>query len=586
MNQPVSISVEGDVGVVSVDSPPVNALGAAVRAGLAQAFDALLTDGNVRAIVLICDGRTFFAGADISEFGKPPQSPTLHEVMRLIENAAKPVVAAIHGSALGGGLETALVCHYRIAVPSARLGLPEVHLGLLPGGGGTQRLPRVIGVEAALDLMVSGRSIAAQEARELGLLDQLASENRLREDAVAFARGVAAAGKPLTRIRDRDGPITQARARPGLFDDFRRRHAAVMRGFRAPDHIVRAVEAAITLPFEEGMAREWELFRQLEDSSESAAQRYLFFSEREAARLPGISADTPVIPLRVATIVGKGECTPWADLLHRAGLKATCFESWAAVLANGQDSLAASDIIVECRSLPEPLTDAILQRLDAVRSPQSLLVPADIGALDEMASAYPATLTQLSLPAAPLSRLMEISPGTNASPTTLASILGLARKAGRVAVICRSGHGLVSDRLIRAQEQAITMLRVDGAPEAALVEALDLFGFVRAEEAVPTGCSMEELETLIAPMMAMMANEGARMLDESVVLRASDIDMVAVLAIGWPAYRGGPMFWADRTGLSAVVEKLHQMEQRHGPAFAPATGLTRLAESGGRFAHN
>ncbi|WP_313802942.1 enoyl-CoA hydratase-related protein [Sphingobium sp.] len=588
MSQPVRIDIEGDVGIVSVHSPPVNALGTEVRAGMAQAFDPLLTNGDVRAIVLICEGRTFFAGADISEFGKPPQSPTLHEVMHLIENATKPVVAAIHGHALGGGLETALVCHYRIAVPSARLGLPEVHLGLLPGGGGTQRLPRIVGVEAALDLMVSGRSIAAPEAQALGLLDVLSGEERLRGDAVSFARAIISAGKPLSRIRDRDERIGQARAQPGLFEDFRKRHAAAMRGFKAPEHIVRAVEAAVALPFDAGLAREWELFRELEDSSESAAQRHVFFGERETAKIPGVRADTPVVPLRRAAIVGALEgAKRWTDILSRAGLeKIDVFDDWTAALANGADSLAASNIIIECASSGMALTTAIMQKLDTIRRPDSLLVPADIGALDRVATDDPSTLVGLSLPANPSTRLIEISQGRSTTPTALATALHLARKAGKVPVVSRAGKGIVSDRLARAYGQAVAALKEDGTADAAIHAALHMFGFPASGDGAESSVSIAAMEAIVTPILAAMANEGMQMLDEAIVLRPSDIDIAAVLALGWPVYRGGPMFWAEQAGTSAILNSLHVLEHRHGPAFTPAKGLRPLVKSDGQIVGN
>src|ERR1043165_3001563 len=254
INAVTDLTAQGDVAVLTVNSPPVNALSQQVRDGIVKGMQQAIADAAVKAVVLICDGRTFIAGADITEFGKPPQSPSLHDVCDTIENSTKPVVAAIHGTALGGGLETALCCHYRVAVPSAKCGLPEVHLGLLPGAGGTQRLPRIVGVEQALDMVTSGKHVDAKSAHAAGLVDELVAEDALRAGATASARKIVAAGGPLKRVRDLDDKVVAARGKRDTFDAFRKANAKKFRGFLAPEYNIRAIEAAVDKPLDEDRA--------------------------------------------------------------------------------------------------------------------------------------------------------------------------------------------------------------------------------------------------------------------------------------------------------------------------------------------
>ncbi|MET0375555.1 MAG: enoyl-CoA hydratase-related protein, partial [Rhizorhabdus sp.] len=270
MSEVGTYTIEDGIGIITIDNPPVNALGIKTRRALDEGFRKFTTDDGVKAIVLICGGRTFFAGADISEFGKPMQEPGLHDVFKIIENGSKPVVAAIHGTALGGGYELALICHYRIAVPSAKVGLPEVNLGLLPGAGGTQRLPRIVGIETALDIMTTGAPVPAAKALGLGMIDALAEEGKLREDAVAFAKTIV--DKPLQRVRDRQDKVAPSRGHPEIYEAFLKKNARAFRGFKAPFNIVKAIEASAELEdFDAGMEREQELFRDLMDSKEALA---------------------------------------------------------------------------------------------------------------------------------------------------------------------------------------------------------------------------------------------------------------------------------------------------------------------------
>jgi 3-hydroxyacyl-CoA dehydrogenase len=301
MSDAVIRSTEGRIGILTINNPPVNALAAAVRAGIKEGVEAFGRDPNVDAIVLIGGGRTFIAGADIREFGKPPSGPNLNDVIATMENSPKLIVAALHGTPLGGGLETALGAHYRVSLPTTRMGLPEVHLGLLPGAGGTQRLPRLTGAKYALDAILSGRHIPAAEAKSKGIVDAIV-EGDLLKGAIAHAEMLLAQKAPLRRVRD----LSVTLESPELFAETEKSIARKARGFKAPWNIIKTVQAAVELPFDEGMKRERELFTELLTSSESAAQRYYFFAEREAAKVKDVPADTPQREIRTGGIIGAG----------------------------------------------------------------------------------------------------------------------------------------------------------------------------------------------------------------------------------------------------------------------------------------
>lgn len=298
--QSVTQSREDEILILTVNNPPVNALSWHVRDGLGEGLDAALADDSVKAVLLICDGQTFIAGADISEFGKPPQGRNFLEVLDAFEKASKPIVAAIHGTALGGGLETALVCHYRIAVPSAKLGVPEVKLGLLPGGGGTQRLPRVVGIEQAAVMVSLGEPISAKAALDNGLIDALAGENSLKADAIAFARDCIAKGPRPTRNRPVTGDIA-------ITEKLKAENAKKWKGFEAPYANLRCIEIAAAHPdIDEGLKLEREEFMKLMMGSQSAAQRHMFFAERQAAKIDGLPKDTPLRDIKKVGVIGAG----------------------------------------------------------------------------------------------------------------------------------------------------------------------------------------------------------------------------------------------------------------------------------------
>src|ERR1700716_455420 len=294
-------STQGRIAILTVNNPPVNALAAGVRDGIKEGVEAFGKDPNIDAIVLIGGGRTFIAGADIREFGKPPKGANLNDVIATMENSPKIVVAALHGTPLGGGLETALGAHYRVSLASTRVGLPEVHLGLLPGAGGTQRLPRLTGAKYALDAIFAGRHIPAPEAKNKGIIDAIV-EGDLLAGAVAHAQMLVAQNAPRRRVRD----LSVTLESPDLFKETEKAIARRARGFKAPWNIIKCVQAAVELPFDEGIKRERELFVELLTSSESAAQRYYFFAEREAAKVLDVPSDTPQREIKTGGIIGAG----------------------------------------------------------------------------------------------------------------------------------------------------------------------------------------------------------------------------------------------------------------------------------------
>ena len=306
INDVTTLEKDSNISIITLDSPPVNALSAPVREGLHKGVTEARNDKETEAIVIICKGRTFIAGADISEFGKEPKGPSLFEVQEFIEDSNKPVIAAIHGTALGGGLEVALTCHYRIAVPSARCGLPEVNLGLLPGAGGTQRLPRVVGVEKALQMVTSGQHVPASQCLEIGLVDELSDEDKLLEDSISFAKKIVSEKRPLVKISEMNEKVEAAKGNENLFKDFRASIARRARGFLAPEYNIQCIEAAVNKSFKDGIKVERKLFMELVTGNQSAAQRYAFFAQRQVAKIPDIESDVEIKPYKSIGIIGAG----------------------------------------------------------------------------------------------------------------------------------------------------------------------------------------------------------------------------------------------------------------------------------------
>jgi len=478
-------NVDG-IGVITVDNPPVNALSPGVPEGIVENVERGNTDPAIKAMVLIGAGRSFIAGADIRQFGtnRPPSVPgrRTHEIL---DASQKPVVAAIHGYALGGGLEIALASHYRIAVPSAKVGLPEVLIGILPGSGGTQRLPRLIGPKAAMDMIVSGRHVPAEEAKQLGIIDELVEEGGdLRQAALAMARRVADT-RPLPRIRDRDDKLSAARADPGLFDAMRKSIARRARNQKAPYNCIIAVEAACSMPFDDGVKRERELFDELENSAEARALRYAFFAEREVAKLPDIPRETPLRPIKTAAIVGAGTmgggiAMSFAEFGFPVRLLEVSQEALdrglARIRANYEtsvkrgslteaemnrrlaliepvtsyDDIAQCDVVIEAVFERIPVKEEVFKKLDEVMKPGALLYTNTSGIdIDIMANPtkrpQDVAGTHFFAPANVM-KLFEVVKGAKSAPDTLATAMDLGRKIGKISAMAGNCDGFVANR--------------------------------------------------------------------------------------------------------------------------------------------
>ncbi|WP_439566981.1 3-hydroxyacyl-CoA dehydrogenase NAD-binding domain-containing protein [Sphingopyxis sp.] len=497
---PISVTMEkdGEVAVIIVNNPPVNALSWHVRQGLEDNFAAALSDDSVKAIVLRCAGATFIAGADISEFGKPPRGPDFNAVLNSIEAASKPVVAAIHGTALGGGLETALVCHYRIAVPSAKLGVPEVKLGLLPGAGGTQRLPRVVGVEAAATMTSTGDPLPASKAKELGLVDALAGEDSLAADAIAFARAKIADGPRPTRERPVFGDVA-------VIEQLKAANAKRWRGFEAPYANLACVEAATRLPFEEGLAFEREQFMKLMFGSQSAAQRHIFFAERQAAKIDGLPKDTALRDIKKVGVIGAGTMGGGISMnFLQKGIPVTIVEmaqdaldrgvgvirkNYDASAAKGRfkpeqvdqmmgiltptlslEDLADCDLIIEAVYENMDVKKDIFGKLDKIAKPGAILASnTSYLDVDEIATATSRPGDVLGMhffSPANVMKLLEVVRGEKTAPDALATAMAIGKKIGKVAVVAGVCDGFIGNRMLKPRQIEAMNLLMEGATPA------------------------------------------------------------------------------------------------------------------------
>ncbi len=583
------LTLERRIAVVTICSPPVNALSQKVCQGLHRQISAAVENPQVRAIVILCAGKTFCAGAEISELGKELEGPDLLDVAALMDQAPKPIVAAIHGTALGGGLELALAAHYRIAVPSAQVGLPEVSLGLLPGGGGTQRLPRIVGIAAALELIALGRPIDAHKACAWGILDRLVAEDGLRAASIEFAEHIADRGLP--RVRDRQDKLTSDTAHCGLLEEFRRQHASLFEGFKAPANILEAIRAAATLPFDQGMRREAELFQELLHSTESAALRYVFFAERAAAKVPDVTSDTSVSPISRVGVLGAGDQQDiLAASFAAAGLQVMRVDAQPDALLQ-LEPLAACDLVITTVSgRRTPHSAAHGETLDRIIPPQAILAvigsAADLSdpATDSKRAARVAGLHFFAPPdpAHGARGLLEIARTRQTDARTVASLMRLARKLGSVGVLSMAKAGFIAARMATACAHAARTLRHAGLAQQDLLRIVSAAGlpghlFETDPEIVgdildppqgtqhppqdsqrqPPGtqrpCADRQARPALARdnevlerLLAMVASAGRQLLDEGVALRSSDIDITMIHAHGWPVYRGGPMWWAGQ----------------------------------------
>ncbi len=674
---------DGRVAVITIANPPVNALSYHVRQGILDGMNQASADPDIDGIVLICDGRTFIAGADITEFGGKPKPPSLQAAQAAMEDATKPVVAAVHGTALGGGLEVAMCAHFRVCDAGARFGLPEVKLGLLPGAGGTQRLPRVTGPAKALEMMTSGDMIGSAEALDCGLVDEVVDD--LRFGAIAFTRQVLAEGRELTKIRDRNDKLD---VDPALFDDFRAKIARKTRGFLAPEYNVRCVEAAVNLNFDEGVARERELFQELMDGTQSAAQRYYFFAEREAAKVPDVPADTPTRDIAKVGVLGAGTMGGGISMsFANAGIPVVIVERDQESLDRGlgvirsnyersakrgsitaddvetrvgliqgstnKADFADADLIVEAVFEDLDLKKTIFAELDTIAKPDAILASntsyLDVDQMAAVTGRSGDVLGTHFFSPANVMKLLEVVRGADTSPEVINTVMKLAKKIGKIPVLVGVCHGFVGNRMLATRRVEADRLILEGATPDQVDQVLYDFGFpmgpfamsdlagldIGWNEAASSSSTVREvlcesgrrgqkngkgyyvydpdtraatpdaevvdlirsfaerqgiaqrevsndevLERLLFPMV----NEGAKILEEGIAARGSDIDVVWINGYGWPVYTGGPMFWADTLGLPFVADRIrHYQRTLGGDHWDLSHLLSTLAKEGGQL---
>lgn len=651
MPSSVRYELQGNIGVITVDNPPVNALSHAVRQGLLDAITAAQSDAS-EAIVIICDGRTFFAGADISEFGKPPMEPGLPDLLNRIEASPKRVIAAMHGTALGGGFETALAAHYRCALSSAKIGLPEVKLGLFPGAGGTQRIPRLAGVKASLDLCLSGAPIAAAEAQSLGLIDKII-DGDLKAGALAWAEELIQSDAPVRRSSEQVVPDFE----PSIFDDYRASLRVRARGQMAPGHIVSAVEAATTLPFDEGQSVERKLFIECMESPQSAGMRHIFFAERQASKIDGLAKDMPVRSVDTIGVIGGGTMGGGIAMsFANAGIAVTMIEisddalgrglsnidrNYAGSVKRGKISeekaascrslitgstdygaLADADLVIEAVFEDPDLKKKIFTQLDGVCKPGAILATnTSYQDVDEIAAVTGRPEDVIGLhffSPAHIMKLLEVVRGKETADDVLATAMALAKTIRKIAVVSGVCYGFIGNRMLRPYGKTSQLLLLEGASPQQIDEAMESWGmamgplrvfdlagldigysarkalcdeqkgdpktyrvpdllveagrlgqksgsgFYAYDEnrkprpdaivddiirsaAADLGVERREIsdDEIVDRLISALVDEGRKILDDGIAQRSSDIDVVYVYGYGFPASRGGPMYYAD-----------------------------------------
>lgn len=689
MSEVVKLERHDEVGIVTVNSPPVNALSAAVRGGILECIKAAIADPAIKGIVLTCAGRTFIAGADITEFGKPPKPPALNDVLAEIENSPKPVVAAIHGTALGGGLEVALACHFRVAVKEAKLGLPEVKLGLLPGAGGTQRLPRAVGPELAVKMIVGGDPIGAPEALKHGLIEEIVEGPTL--GAELFVRKLVAEKRPLRRLRDDDSKIAAAKADRSIFTNAVAAMTKKARGLEAPFAAADAVGYAIDLPFDEGLKKEREGFLKLVASDQSKAQRYAFFAEREAAKIAGVPEGTKSRPVNRVAILGAGTMGGGIAMsFANAGIPVTLIETgeeqlkrgmgimqknWEATAARGGipadapakrmalingvvgiENVGDADLVIEAVFETMAVKQDVFGKLDQYVKPGAVLASnTSYLNIDEIAKATKRPQDVLGMhffSPANVMKLCEIVRADKTAPDALVTAVTIARKIAKVPAVVGVCDGFVGNRMLAQRGKQSEKLLFEGALPQQVDAVVTKFGMPMGPFAMGDLAGLDigwrsrkdrgikseiadalceagrfgqktgkgyykyeagsrapmpdpEVEKLIDEtllrlgrkkrvvsddeilerMMYPMINEGAKILEEGIAARPSDIDVVWLYGYGWPIYRGGPMFWADTVGLKHIADRLSfYAKETNDPSLEPAPLLKKLAAEGKTFA--
>ena len=697
MTDIVTYAVQGHLGVITLSNPPVNALSQS-KGVLQRILDAIKEgehDSVVKAFLVLGNGRAFSGGADISEFGLPPAvgMANLPALAGYMDTVTKPIVAAIHGFALGGGLELALACHFRCALAGTQLGLPEVNLGQLPGAGGTQRLPRLIGVERALPMIVSGDPIGAEKALELGLIDEI-----VKGDIVAagtsFANRVVREGRELRKTNTLTAKLEQPA--PGFFAAARDRIAKEYRGYPAPLAIVECVEAAVTLPFTKGVQRERELFEKLKATSESKALRHLFFAERQVTKIPDVPEDTPAREIKKAAVLGAGTMGGGIAMnFANAGIPVRVLEvsqealdkglgvvrkNYAATVSKGRlsqedmdkrmallkgvtsyDELKDADIVIEAVFEDMAVKKQVFEKLDKVCKPGAILATntstLDVNEIAAMTARPESVIGLHFFSPANVMRLLEVVRAANTSKETLATSMKLAKTIKKVGVVAGVCDGFIGNRMLHGYFREAGFLLEEGALPQQVDKVIEDFGFamgpfrvsdlagldvgwyIRKRQAASRPAHLRyskvadqvcelgrfgqktgagwyryeagnrtpipdpEIEALIVKAskeagierrqisdqeilercMYALVNEGAKILEEGIALRASDIDVVYLYGYGFPRYRGGPMFYADTVGLDKVYAAVKRFHERHGHFWTPAPLLERLAREGGKF---
>lgn len=683
----VGYACHDGIAVATINNPPVNALSLAVRQGLMAAIGRAVSDADVKALILIGGGRTFPAGADVKDFGKPYVEPTLYTIMDALCACRKPVVAAIHGTALGGGFELALSCHWRVALADTLIGQPEVKLGLIPGGGGTQWWLRLVGPKAALEITTLGAPITARSASELGAIDAIV-DGDLQDGAIRFA-GEVLSGK--RSLRDASLFSRPAQVEAGLFDEFRARHRRKWKGLLAPWRIVDCLEASCKLTFDEGLALEKSIFQECEHSPQSRALIHVFFAEREAAKLPGAMAQVRPARIGSSAVIGAGTMgsgiamglansgigVTLVDLSEQAlarGLE-TIRKNYATSVARGsidqetadralasirtgshESDLADADLIVEAVFEDLEVKRDVFRRLDAVAKPEAILATntsmLDIDAIAAATSRPASVIGAHFFSPANVMKLLEVVRGAQTSDGAVATVMALARTLGKIPVLAGNSEGFIGNRILAAYGREADFLLEEGATPSQIDRVLQDFGFpmglfamrdlagldviwrIRKQMAAtrPAGgrtspiadriCEqgwfgqksgrgyyryqgreafpdpqIDELieavsrelgiarqpiddEEVLQRILCAMVNEGARLLEEGVARRAGDIDVVYVHGYGFPAYRGGPMFWAQQLGLDKVYRAVRGYHDRHGDLWRPSRLLARSAAAG------
>jgi 3-hydroxyacyl-CoA dehydrogenase len=700
MTELVKFTVESGVGLITIDNPPVNALSPGVPEGIAAAIERAVHDPAVAAVVLIGAGRTFVAGADIKQLeeqahGRGPGAPNLHQLLKSIEDCPKPVVVAIHGTALGGGLELAMSGHYRVASPDAQAGQPEVNLGIIPGAEGSQRLPRLVGVEAAVDMFVSGKAIKAPEAARLGLFDKII-EGDLRAGALAFARQVAESGGPHRRTRDRNEKLGSPQSNAAILAAGREQARKTRRNMIAPLRVIDAVEAAVTLPFDEGCRREREIAEQCLAGEEARALIHAFFAERAVAKVRGISQETPTYSIRKAGVIGAGTMGGGiAMALANAGIPVLLKETDQAALDRGMaavrknyessvkrgrltaqevearialiqpqltyDGFAGVDIIIEAVFENMSLKQQVFGEIDRIAKGDCVLATntstLDIDAIAGATSRPNMVIGMHFFSPAQVMRLVEVVRGARTDKEIISTAMALAKRLRKVGVLVGNCRGFVGNRMMLPYMREAQFLVEEGATPAQVDRALTDFGMAMGIFAVDdmggidlawrvlqdtkrllkpgdrTPLVLEKLyearrlgqktgagwyryedgrtpipdpevealiertaqqagiarrsisnEEIIERCLYVMINEGARILDDGFAQRAADIDTIYITGYGFPAYRGGPMWYAGTIGLQKIYERIRDFQRQHGDYWTPAPLLERLARDKQTFA--